>query len=127
LGNWEIIDTCNFIINKLHEAAKGGNLNVVNLLLKNGVAVRSRNSSNQFPISGAIKYCHDDIVKVLNSYVQNVKTTKDEWYHGTMERAEAKDVLTDYADKYFEEYLKSHQSNDSSDVLDVGDYFIPQG
>jgi ankyrin repeat protein len=97
-------------------------LNVVNLLLKNGAAIRSRNFNKEFPISGAINYNHTDIAKVLNTYVQNVKTTKNEWYHEKMDRTIAKKVLIEYADKYYEEQLHNQNRPDkSSQVLDVRD------
>lgn len=98
---------------QLHDATRGGNIEVVKLLLKNKVLVRPRSFGNiESPISLAANYDYADIVKLLNTHVSKVKTSRNAWYHGQLNRKEAEQILRNYSDKKYEKYEmnnKNHQ------------------
>lgn len=86
----------------LHQAAKGGKLEIVKFLLENGATLNPRNSDKRFPISYAIDYTHVDVAKYLKTYTKNVSTSRDQWFHiRPLGRDCYNSMLLNYADELF--------------------------
>ncbi|XP_075167012.1 SH2 ankyrin repeat kinase [Haematobia irritans] len=84
----------------LHEAAKNGNLEAVKELLSVNVPLLPRTSMGEFPIDLAKEANHVEVVKFLENYKLKPATTfKSQWYHGTLSREEAVDVVKSFAEK----------------------------
>ncbi|XP_073846652.1 SH2 ankyrin repeat kinase [Musca autumnalis] len=82
----------------LHEAAKHGNLEAVKELLASNVPLLPRTSMGEFPIDLAKEANHENVVQFLETYkLKPASTFKSQWYHGTLTREEATEVLRNFA------------------------------
>ncbi|KAM7345659.1 SH2 ankyrin repeat kinase [Cochliomyia hominivorax] len=82
----------------LHEAAKHGNLDAVKELLAVKAPLLPRTSMGEFPIDLAKEANHVDVVCYLEAYkLCPANTLKSQWYHGTLTRDEAVDVVKNFA------------------------------
>lgn len=83
----------------MHEAAKHGNLDAVRELLAVKAPLLSRTSMGEFPIDLAKEANHQEVISFLEAYkLGPANTFKSQWYHGTLSRDEAVEVLKVYAD-----------------------------
>ena len=83
----------------MHEAAKYGNLNAVKELLAVKAPLLPRTSLGEFPIDLAKEANHKDVESFLEAYkLGPANTFRSQWYHGTLTREEAVEVLKKYAE-----------------------------
>lgn len=108
----------------LHEAAKHGNLEAVKELLSVHVPLLPRTSIGEFPIDLAKEANHEDVVGFLDAYkLRPANTFKSQWYHGTLSREEAVEVLKSYADN-LKESLEKDQTTATNIDIDVSGCFL---
>lgn len=81
----------------LHEAAHCGHVDVVRVLLSLNAPANPRNSEGQVPSELARAAGHDDCAIMLEEYqCPTPKTHRGLWYHGTLDRQEAEQLIRDY-------------------------------
>ncbi|KAL0268767.1 UNVERIFIED_CONTAM: hypothetical protein PYX00_010583 [Menopon gallinae] len=84
----------------LHEAANRGFSEVIQLLLGLNAPARPRTQDGETPIMLAQRKGFQDCVDILNKYVPpKPALPKSSWYHGTLDRKEAIDLLKEYGNK----------------------------
>ncbi|EDW79672.1 uncharacterized protein Dwil_GK17895 [Drosophila willistoni] len=82
----------------LHDAAKYGNLEAVQELLAAQAPLLPRTSSGEFPFDLAKEAGQTAVEDYLLKYkMPSATTSKEQWYHGTLKREEAVDILKKYA------------------------------
>lgn len=82
----------------LHEAAKHGNLSAVEELLSANAPLLPRTAMGEFPIDLAKEFNNKDVVTFLENYkLPAAKSCRSQWYHGTLRREEAIELLQEYA------------------------------
>ncbi|KAL9874287.1 SH2 ankyrin repeat kinase isoform 1-T1 [Glossina fuscipes fuscipes] len=82
----------------LHEAAKYGNLEAVKELLGFHAPLLPRTSLGEFPLDLAKRAGHREVVAFLESYIlPPARTSKSQWYHGTLTRDEAIETLMEFS------------------------------
>lgn len=95
----------------LHDAAKFGNMEAVQELLKSKAPHMPRTDSGEFPSDLAKENGHIEIETFLLQYEPPPATTfKYQWYHGTLDRTEAIELLTQY-EKNLKERLMANENN----------------
>ncbi|XP_055298837.1 tyrosine-protein kinase Shark-like isoform X3 [Sitodiplosis mosellana] len=78
----------------LHEAASTGNIDVVKLLLKQGIPHLPRTSKSETPAQLARRGGHSETAEFLENFKPPLPTTNaSQWLHGTLNRDEAIRVL----------------------------------
>ncbi|XP_066603271.1 tyrosine-protein kinase Shark [Prorops nasuta] len=78
----------------LHEAASRGHKNVIQVLLSANAPVNPRTINDIIPAELAEKNGHLECAKLLYNYqVPAAKENRSNWYHGTLDRAEAIELL----------------------------------
>lgn len=81
----------------LHDAANEGNLEVVRELMSLGACKMPRSRYGEFPADFARTRGHNEIAEYLESYQPPPATTfKYQWYHGTLDRNEAVQMLREH-------------------------------
>lgn len=108
----------------LHEAAKHGNLSAVEELLLANAPLLPRTAMGEFPIDLAKEYQHQDVVSFLESYkLPAAKSCRSQWYHGTLRREEAVELLQEYANNLQkqQQLLEQSLSNDLETIDDGSD------
>lgn len=84
----------------LHEAASRGHIDVVKTLISLCAPLRPRTSDKETPACLAERNGYFDCAKILDNFVcPEPKTTKADWYHGTVGRAEAIALLASTGNK----------------------------
>nr|XP_023011700.1 tyrosine-protein kinase shark [Leptinotarsa decemlineata] len=83
----------------LHEAANRGHKEVVKELLSLNAPARPRNKNNLIPAQLARMNKHLDCADILDKYKYTTKTSKSEWYHGTLDRHEAETIIKQHNTK----------------------------
>ncbi|KAJ9587710.1 hypothetical protein L9F63_018861, partial [Diploptera punctata] len=104
----------------LHEAASRGHKEVVRVLLSLNAPVNPRTIANDTPADLAKRNNHHECARILRNYKPPApKTQKKDWYHGTLDRSEAINML-----KRTWFVLVNHIISDpNSDLKYKGDYF----
>lgn len=78
----------------LHEAASRGHKEVVKELLSLNAPANPRNNDKMLPSQLARQNGHIECAEILENYKNPPpKTHKSEWYHGTLDRHEAEDLI----------------------------------
>ncbi|KAK9889307.1 hypothetical protein WA026_004588 [Henosepilachna vigintioctopunctata] len=84
----------------LHEAASYGHKEVIRELLSLNAPVNPRNRSGLVPSQLARASGHVDCVEILENYkCPTPRTFENQWYHGTLGRKEAEEIIRDYCTK----------------------------
>lgn len=100
----------------LHEAASRGYCQVVQTLLALNAPARPRTAKDQTPEDLAMQNRHYECAKLLRNYKEPIpKTSRDLWYHGTLDRNEAKNLLENQVDGSF--LVRYTNANGGSYVL----------
>ncbi|KAF5281211.1 hypothetical protein FQR65_LT14826 [Abscondita terminalis] len=82
----------------LHEAASYGHKDVVKELLSLNAPVNPRTKQNQIPSELARKNGHTECAEILEKYkTPEPKTSKSQWYHGTLCRVDAENLIRKYS------------------------------
>ncbi|XP_052872451.1 tyrosine-protein kinase Shark [Anopheles cruzii] len=101
----------------LHDAAENGNIETIQELLAHRVPHRPRSSYGEMPSDRARQRGHYAVVEFLNAYEPpRPHTSRDLWYHGTLERQMAVDYLKEHAAKLFPQL--SPIANKENECLD---------
>lgn len=111
----------------LHEAAKHGNLDVVKELLGVKAPLLPRTSMGEFPIDLAKEANHTEVVSFLEDYkLGTANTFKSQWYHGTLTREEAIEVLKRFAASMQKEKteLLEKDASKSKEIIDTSGCFL---
>ncbi|XP_077287655.1 SH2 ankyrin repeat kinase isoform X2 [Arctopsyche grandis] len=81
----------------LHEAAQYGHIDCVKALLDMNAPANPRTVENETPLTIAKQNGHTECYNMLKNYSPPTpKTYKSQWYHGTLNREEAVNILNDY-------------------------------
>ncbi|XP_032528833.1 tyrosine-protein kinase Shark isoform X1 [Danaus plexippus] len=92
----------------LHDAAQRGYIDCIKVLLKLKAPAHPRTLSKETPAQLAKNNGHTECYQLLKNYKPDPpKTSKSQWYHGTLNREEAMHQL--------QEYCKQHLSDKCSD------------
>lgn len=84
----------------LHEAASGGHKDVIKELLSLNAPVNPRSKNNLLPYDLAKANSHTECAEILEKYQPpEPKTSKKQWYHGTLDRKEAENLIRLYSNK----------------------------
>ncbi|KAK0083927.1 hypothetical protein PV325_007928 [Microctonus aethiopoides] len=84
----------------LHEAASAGQKEVIQALLAMNAPVNPRTLADDIPADLARRNGHNECVQLLRNYKAPVpKEKRSDWYHGTLDRAEAISLLRKNGDK----------------------------
>lgn len=110
----------------LHDAAKYGNLEAVQVLLDSGGPNLPRASNGEFPEDLAAEFGHNHIVNYLKNYaLPKPEISRNEWYHGTLERTEAAKLVKEFAEDLMKKMQDKHNGNCDSmnnfDTTSAGD------
>lgn len=105
----------------LHEAARAGSFEIVNLLLDHKAATMPRTSVGLFPSDYAREHNHIAIAEYLESYIPPINTFTHKWHHGTLGREGARTLLLEKRNELYEEYAKDESAyvNDSKEINDL--------
>ncbi|XP_017839899.1 tyrosine-protein kinase Shark [Drosophila busckii] len=99
----------------LHEAAKHGNLAAVQELLAAQAPLLPRTSSGEFPFDLAKEAGQTAVEEFLLDYkLPAANTSREHWYHGTLKRDEAIDVLKRFAHKLQQDQQAAGETVDNS-------------
>ncbi|KAI8122408.1 Tyrosine-protein kinase shark [Lucilia cuprina] len=109
----------------LHEAAKHGNLDAVKELLAVKAPLLPRTSMGEFPIDLAKEANHTAVVSFLEAYkLGPANAFKSQWYHGTLTRDEAVNVLKSFASNMQREKLDSSTVSTLNENIDTSGCFL---
>lgn len=101
----------------LHEACANGHKEVVRELLSLNAPVNPRNGSGLVPSQIARNNSHIDCAEILENYkCPTPKTCASQWYHGTLGRREAEELIRNYSTKDGTFLIRSSNRN-KGDVL----------
>lgn len=110
----------------LHEAAKVGNLEIVQFLLFNNAASMPRTlEMGLFPSDLARENGHKEVADYLENYIPPLSTFSHKWHHGTLDRESARTLLlqkrNELYEKLREEYPQTENVyvNDSKELNDL--------
>ncbi|CAH0562157.1 unnamed protein product [Brassicogethes aeneus] len=110
----------------LHDAAICGHKDVINELLSLNVPVRPRNSQQKTPADLARENGHLECALMLeNCQPRLPKSLKKDWYHGTLSRKEAEDMIRSHCYETGT-YLVRYSDRNASKVLTLlcdGNFF----
>lgn len=99
----------------LHEAAKHGNLEAVQELLAAHAPLLPRTTSGEFPFDLAKETGQTAVEEYLLNYkLPPATTSRDLWYHSTLKRDEAIDILKQFANRLQRKQLAKGQTADTS-------------
>lgn len=99
----------------LHEAAKHGNLEAVQELLSAQAPLLPRTASGEFPFDLAKEAGQLAVEEYLLNYkLPPASTSRELWYHSTLKREEAIDILTQFANQLQRKQLAAGQPADTS-------------
>ncbi|KAL7737903.1 hypothetical protein ACLKA6_006277 [Drosophila palustris] len=99
----------------LHEAAKYGNLEAVQVLLSAQAPLLPRTSSGEFPFDLAKEAGQTAVEEFLLDYkLPPANTSRESWYHSTLKRDEAIDILMQFATQLQRKQLAMGQTVDTS-------------
>ncbi|XP_034107520.1 tyrosine-protein kinase Shark [Drosophila albomicans] len=99
----------------LHEAAKHGNLEAVQVLLSAHAPLLPRTSSGEFPFDLAKEAGQTAVEEFLLNYkLPAANTSRESWYHSTLKRDEAIDILMQFANRLERKQLAMGQTVDTS-------------
>ncbi|KAH8405153.1 hypothetical protein KR222_005442 [Zaprionus bogoriensis] len=99
----------------LHEAAKHGNLEAVQELLAAQAPLLPRTSSGEFPFDLAKEAGQTAVEEYLLNYkLPPASTSREHWYHSTLKRDEAIDILRQFANQLQRKQLAAGQPADTS-------------
>lgn len=101
----------------LHEAASRGYIDVVKTLIALGAPLRPRTEKNEIPARLAEANGHIDCAKILdNCKTSEPSTSKEYWYHGTLDRNEAVAILNQAGNKDGS-FLVRYSDRSDADIL----------
>lgn len=117
----------------LHEAANRGYYNIIETLLALNAPARPRTNKDDTPEDLAYANKHYACAQLLREYKQPAaKTSKEEWYHGTLDRNEANQIFHKYGvtqpnnvirdGTYLVRY--SERNNNANDSISNGNYVL---
>lgn len=102
----------------LHDAASHGHKDAVRELLSLNAPVNPRTKSNNLPSELARAGGHSDCAEILENYKPPVpKTSKSEWYHGTLDRQEAEAIIKSFSKDNGTFLVRYSHRNKGSNVL----------
>lgn len=102
----------------LHEAASHGHKDIVEHLLRVGAPSRPRTNENMTPQQLAEENGYYQIAEILKNHEgPKPKTKKEDWYHGTLKREEAVDLLTVTNSNTDGRFLVRYSENNTGYVL----------
>lgn len=102
----------------LHEAAYEGHKEIVEYLLRMGAPSRPRTKEGKTPQQLAEENGHYQVSHLIKTHEgPKPSTTKDDWYHGTLSRAEAIQLLTSYSGNSDGRFLVRYSEREESIVL----------
>lgn len=99
----------------LHEAAKHGNLEAVQELLSAQAPLLPRTTSGEFPFDLAKETGQTAVEEYLLNYkLPPATTSRDLWYHSTLKRDEAIDILKQFANQLQRKQIAAGEPVDTS-------------
>jgi hypothetical protein len=104
----------------LHYAAKSGNLEIVKFLLSNHAPPMPRTLEGLFPSD--IAPVESGIAEFFADYKAPIRTLRNKWDHGTLNRKEACDLLMEKCREFFEgtsdvDKTRVNVSNKNDDLI----------
>ncbi|KAJ8681018.1 hypothetical protein QAD02_016805 [Eretmocerus hayati] len=103
----------------LHEAASRGHLEVIQILLSANAPVNPRTLSDDVPADLAKRNGHIECEKILRSYSKPTKEKSSDWYHGTLDRIEAVNLIHKHGDRDGSFLVRLSERHDGIPVLTV--------
>ncbi|XP_001602126.1 tyrosine-protein kinase Shark [Nasonia vitripennis] len=103
----------------LHEAASRGHEEVIQILLSANAPVYPRTLANDVPADLAKINGHTECERILRSYSRPTKEKASDWYHGTLDRMEAINLLHKNGDLDGSFLVRLSERHDGIRVLTV--------
>lgn len=98
----------------LHDAARQGHLGAVKALLAHGAPHMPRTNSGELPVDFAREGAHTECANFLEHYrAPDATAFKYQWYHGTLDRAEATAILRQHARRLLFESRTNNNNNNA--------------
>lgn len=98
----------------LHYAAKAGNIEIVEYLLSKHAPPMPRTSDGQFPADLAEP--DSDVARFLAEYKAPIRTLRNKWYHGTLDRKEASQRLMEKREELYDQYKNENPGDENAYV-----------
>ncbi|XP_058804945.1 tyrosine-protein kinase Shark [Phymastichus coffea] len=103
----------------LHEAASRGHKEVIQLLLSANAPLNPRTLEDDVPADLAKLNGHTECEQLLRNYSRPTKEKLDDWYHGTLERMEAINLIHQHGDLDGSFLVRLSERHDGIRVLTV--------
>ncbi|XP_055592392.1 tyrosine-protein kinase Shark isoform X2 [Uranotaenia lowii] len=108
----------------LHEAAMNGNLDAIKYLLNRQIPHMPRTTFGLLPVDMAKDRGHTAVVEYLTNFEPSPPAShKNQWYHGTLDRNVAVEILNEHALKLAPILCKDDKEN-HSDIKDASGAYL---